>query len=152
MSVGLRAVEHVVDPREREAGCRCRPGTSVDVALSAMTDIGVMAASDGGCVRATKSCEMPGYDRPTRPTLLCSTQGWCGDRLDDVVPIEELQRLEVVIRAAGAAGAAHVHADGGITEHAGDERVGIARRVTQNGELLQNGSAGLTSSPGRDGL
>ena len=52
------------------------PGISVDVPVSAITDSGVMAASDGGRIFATKSCEIPGYDNPAMPTLLCLTQPW----------------------------------------------------------------------------
>ena len=50
-----------------------------------------------------------------------------GDRLDDVVPVEALQRLEVVIRPARAAGAPHVDVDDREAEqvgHRGDTAVG----------------------------
>ena len=45
------------------------------------------------------------------PHLVVSDPGLTGDRLDDVVAVEVLQRLEEVERAPGAAGAAHVDVD-----------------------------------------
>ncbi len=53
---------------------RMPPGSSV-VSVLAMTDMGAMAANPGGRCEATKSWVMPGYDRPTMPTLWCRTQG-----------------------------------------------------------------------------
>ena len=48
-----------------------------------------------------------------------------GYRFDDVVPIEALQRLEEVERAARATGAADVHADGRVPEELRDLRAGL---------------------------
>ena len=39
-----------------------------------MTDSGVMALRCGGCVAATKSWEMPGYEMPASP--MRPAQGW----------------------------------------------------------------------------
>ncbi len=41
-----------------------------------MTDSGVIAARLGGCVEATKSWLMPGYEIPTMPTRCSRTHGW----------------------------------------------------------------------------
>ena len=54
---------------------RMPPGSRV-VAVLSMTDSGVMASRCGGWVAPTNSCEMPGYEMPTMPTLLPSTHGW----------------------------------------------------------------------------
>jgi hypothetical protein len=52
------------------------PPGSIVVLAAPIVDSGVIAASPGGLVEATKSWVMPGYDRPTMPTWLCMTQGW----------------------------------------------------------------------------
>ena len=51
------------------------PGRSVPRPVSAMTDSGAIAARCGGCVAAVNSCEIPGYEIPTMPTLPCATHG-----------------------------------------------------------------------------
>ena len=51
------------------------PGRKVPRPVSAMTDSGAIAARCGGCVAAVKSCEIPGYEIPTMPTLPCATHG-----------------------------------------------------------------------------
>ena len=67
-----------------------------------------------------------------------------GDGLDHVVAVERLQGLEVVQRAAGAAGAAEVHADGGEAEELRDRRRRLAtarvRRVVAR--VLDHGGVG----------
>ena len=70
-----------------------------------------------------------------------------GDGLDHVVPVERLELLEVVVRAAGAAGAAEVHAHGGEAEQLRDprrrlRRVGV-RRVVPG--VLDHGGVGPTT-------
>jgi hypothetical protein len=54
---------------------RMPPG-SIVVLAAPITDSGVIAARCGGWVDATNSWVMPGYDRPTMPTLPCMTQSW----------------------------------------------------------------------------
>ena len=52
------------------------PGYSVEIAVSAITLNGVIAARLGGWVWATKSWLIPGYDTPTMPARLFNTHGW----------------------------------------------------------------------------
>jgi len=54
---------------------RMPPGSMV-VLAAPMVDSGVIAARCGGWVWATNSWVMPGYDRPTMPTLPFITHGW----------------------------------------------------------------------------
>ena len=61
------------------------------------------------------------------PGLWCSDPRLRGDRLDDVVAVERLQRLEEVERAAGATGAADVHADRRVPEQLRDLRARLRR-------------------------
>ncbi len=51
-----------------------------------------------------------------------------GDRLDDVVAVGRLQRLEELERSTRASGAADVHADGREAERTGDQRARLRRR------------------------
>ena len=87
---------------------------------------------------------MPGYEIPTMPTLPFGDPRLRGDGLDGVVAVERLQLLEVVVRAAGAPGAAEVHADGREAEQLRDARrrlvaVGVRRVVAG---VLDDGGVG----------
>ena len=75
-----------------------------------MTDSGVIAAE----VRRLRAGDEELADAGERDADHADPTGGPrlrGDRLDGVVAVERLQVLEEVVRAAGAAGAAHVHAD-----------------------------------------
>ena len=62
------------------------------------------------------------------PDPVVQHPGLAGDGLDHVVAVEALQRLEVVIRAARAAGAAHVDVDDREPEQVGDRAIRSAAR------------------------
>ena len=64
--------------------------------------------------------------RPCRPTVLDPRLR--GDRLDHVVAVGRLQRLEELERPTRASRAADVHADGRGTERTGDQRARLRRR------------------------
>ena len=59
---------------------------------------------------------------PHHPDFVVQHPGLAGDRLDDVVAVEALQRLEEVEGAARAAGAAHVDVDDREAHQVGDDR------------------------------
>ncbi len=72
-------------------------------------------------------------------------------RLDHVVAVEQLQRLEEVVGAAGTAGSAHVHAHRGVAHQGRDQCAGIRRRIAQHRQgAAQRGvvANGLTGSGG----
>ena len=81
----------------------------------------------------------PAVGHARHADLAVQRPGLPGDRLDHVVAVERLQRLEVVERAARAAGPAHVHVDHGVAEqvqHLRDRALAAVRvRVAVAGVL-----------------
>jgi hypothetical protein len=55
------------------------------------------------------------------PDLVVKDPRLVGDRLCDVVPVEGLERLEVVEGASGAAGPTHIYVDNGEAHEVGDD-------------------------------
>ena len=104
------------------------PGRKVPRPVSAITDSGAIAARCGGCVRCGEQLRDPGIRDPDHADLAVRDPRLRGDRLDDVVAVGRLQRLEELERAARATGAADVHADGREAERARDQRARLRRR------------------------
>ena len=101
-----------------------------------MTESGVIAARRRRRRRRHEQLRDAGIGEPDEADLVAGNPRLRGDGLDDVVAVEQLQRLEEVVGAARAAGAAHVHADGGEAEDGGDERGRIVGRVAQGGHRV----------------
>ena len=95
--------------------------------VSSITDNGAIAARCGGWSCATNSWLIAGIREADHADLVVRDPRLRGDRLDRVVAVGRLQLLEVVERAAGAAGAAHVDADGRVAERLRDQRARLRR-------------------------
>ena len=96
---------------------------------------------------------------PHHPDLVALDPRLAGDRLDHVVAVEALQRLEEVEGAARATGAAHVDVDDGEAHQVADQRdaalgavgirVAVARRTRSASEWVRPGAPAPRRSAGR---
>ncbi len=84
--------------------------------------------------------------------LVVEHPGLRRDGLDDVVAVEELKLLEVVVRAAGAARAAHVHAHGRVAHDGGDLRARVVGRVADRGDARAEEGVSLDGPAGLRGV
>ena len=86
-----------------------------------------MASRCGGSSCAVNSWLIAAVGDAHHPDLVVLHPGLIRDRLDHVVPVEALQRLEEVERATRAAGPAHVHVDDREAHQVRQDRDAVVR-------------------------
>ena len=126
---------------------RMPPGRSTPVPVSPYTDSGVMALRLGGLRLGHEQLREARVGEAHHPDPVALHPVLGRDRLDHVVAVEHLQRLEEVVGAAGAAGAAHVHPDDGVPHQPGEQRRRLGGRLAQDRAAAPHSGVGSMPPP-----